>query len=120
MKKRAAQFDRQGLSPAERPARSSKFTVRADFPSMYAAIDDPYCYPGTTVLKNKLGLRSQRELDAFESEMSFERSTDSLPSGRLSYSHYRAIHRHLFQDVYAWAGKVRTVRICWQRHIQLD
>ncbi|MGM4924492.1 Fic/DOC family protein [Tardiphaga sp. 804_B3_N1_9] len=78
---------------------------------MYAAIDDPYCYPGTTVLKNKLGLRNQRQLDAFESEMSFQRSTESLPTGRLSYSHYRAIHLHLFQDVYPWAGKVRTVRI---------
>jgi cell filamentation protein len=78
---------------------------------MYAAVEDPYCYPGTTILKNKLGLKSQRELDAFESEMSFERSTEPLPAGRLSYSHYRAIHRHLFQDVYAWAGKVRTVRI---------
>jgi cell filamentation protein, protein adenylyltransferase len=94
---------------------------------MYAAIDDPYCYPGTTILKNKLGLRNQRQLDAFESEMSFERSTDSLPSGRLSYSHYRAIHQHLFQDVYAWAGKVRTVRIskgdstfCYPEHIDQE
>ena len=94
---------------------------------MYAAVEDPYCYPGTTILKNKLGLKSQRELDAFESEMSFERSTESLPSGRLSYSHYRAIHRHLFQDVYAWAGKVRTVRIskgestfCYPEHIDQE
>jgi cell filamentation protein len=94
---------------------------------MYAAVEDPYCYPGTTILKNKLGLKSQRELDAFESEMSFERSTESLPAGRLSYSHYRAIHRHLFQDVYAWAGKVRTVRIskgestfCYPEHIDQE
>ncbi|MEZ5801850.1 MAG: Fic family protein [Rhizobiaceae bacterium] len=25
-------------------------------------------------------------------------------------AHLRAIHRHLFQDVYEWAGDVRTVR----------
>lgn len=94
---------------------------------MYAAIDDPYCYPGTKILKNKLGLRSQRELDAFEAEMSFERSADSLPSGRLSYSHYRAIHRHLFQDVYGWAEKPRTIRIskrestfCYPEHIHQE
>jgi cell filamentation protein len=94
---------------------------------MYAAIDDPYCYPGTTVLINRLGLRNQRELDAFESEISLQRSTESLPSGRLSYTHYRAIHRHLFQDVYAWAGKVRTVRIskgestfCYPEHIDQE
>jgi hypothetical protein len=24
---------------------------------MYEAIDDPYCYPGTSVLKNRLNLR---------------------------------------------------------------
>jgi cell filamentation protein len=94
---------------------------------MYAAIDDPYCYPGTTILINRLGLRSQRELDAFESEISLQRSTESLPSGRLSYTHYRAIHRHLFQDVYSWAGKVRTVRIskgestfCYPEHIDQE
>ena len=46
---------------------------------MYAAVDDPYCYPGTTILKNKLGLKNLCELGAFESEMSFERSTESLP-----------------------------------------
>jgi cell filamentation protein len=94
---------------------------------MYAAIDDPYCYPGTAVLINKLGLRDQKQLDAFESEISFQRSTESLPSGRLSYTHYRAIHRHLFQDVYAWAGRVRTVRIskggstfCYPEHIDQE
>ena len=31
---------------------------------MYEAHADPYCYPGTTVLKNRLGLRSQAALDA--------------------------------------------------------
>jgi cell filamentation protein, protein adenylyltransferase len=94
---------------------------------MYAAVDDPYCYPGTTILKNKLGLKNQRELDAFESEISLQRSTESLPAGRLSYTHYRAIHRHLFQDVYSWAGKVRTVRIskgestfCYPEHIDQE
>jgi cell filamentation protein len=78
---------------------------------MYEVIQDPYCYPGTTVLKNKLGLRKQDELDKFEAEISLQRSAEPLPSGTLSYKHYCAIHRHLFQDVYTWAGKPRTVRI---------
>jgi len=77
----------------------------------YEAIDDPYCYPGTTVLKNKLGLRKQAELDKFEAEISFQRSTEPLPEGNLSFKHYCAIHKHLFQDVYTWAGKPREVRI---------
>jgi len=78
---------------------------------MYKAERDPYCYPGTTVLINRLGTRDQAQLDAFEAEMTSDRATEPLPSGGLSYSRYRAIHRHLFQDVYAWAGKIRTVRI---------
>jgi cell filamentation protein len=29
----------------------------------------------------------------------------------LDFSHYKAVHHHLFQDVYDWAGQVRIVRI---------
>lgn len=31
--------------------------------------------------------------------------------GVLDVRQYRAVHRHLFQDVYSWAGRFRTVRI---------
>ena len=36
---------------------------------MYRATDDPYCYPGTGVLKNRLNLRKQADLQAFEAEI---------------------------------------------------
>lgn len=78
---------------------------------MYDAVNDPYCYPGTTVLINKLNIRDQAALDEFEAEITANRALEPLPSGNLSYAQYRAIHRHLFQDVYDWAGQVRTVRI---------
>jgi cell filamentation protein len=78
---------------------------------MYDAVEDPYTYKGTTVLKNKLDLRSQAELDAFEAEISSARAEEPLPEGALDFAHYRAIHHHLFQDVYEWAGQPRTVRI---------
>ena len=94
---------------------------------MYADVPDPYCYPGTTILINRLGFRDQAKLDAFEAEVTAERATQALPTGRLGYGHYRAIHRHLFQDVYAWAGKIRTVRIskegstfCYPEHISRE
>lgn len=35
---------------------------------------------------------------------------EALPTGRLDADYYRAIHRHLFQDVYAWAGRDRAIR----------
>ena len=94
---------------------------------MYDSGPDPYCYPGTTVLKNRLGLRDQAALDAFEAMITAQRAEEALPTGRLGYTHYRAIHRHLFQDVFVWAGKPRTVRIakggsmfCFPEHIDAE
>jgi cell filamentation protein len=78
---------------------------------MYDAVEDPYCYPGTTVLINKLDLREQHALSEFELEISNQRATEPLPNGLFGVSHYLSIHKHLFQDVYGWAGKIRTVRI---------
>jgi cell filamentation protein len=82
---------------------------------MYDAVADEYCYSGTTVLKNKLDLRDLEELAAFEAEVSDARADEALPAGNLDFDHFRAIHRHLFQDVYDWAGEVRTVRISKDR-----
>jgi cell filamentation protein len=78
---------------------------------LYEVADEIYCYPGTSVLKNKINTRRPDILEQFEAEMTSQRSAEPMPSGRLNYAHYRAIHRHLFQDVYSWAGKPRTVRI---------
>jgi cell filamentation protein len=85
--------------------------ARPDNSADYHAIADPYCYPGSSVLKNVPDIRDQAALAAFEAVSTAQRADEPLPSGRLSVSHYRAIHRHLFQDVYPWAGRFRTVRI---------
>ena len=50
-------------------------------------------------------------LDAFETAMVAQRAAEPFPVGRISVTHYKALHRHLFQDVYRWAGRFRTVRI---------
>lgn len=91
---------------------------------MYDSISDPYCYDGTTVLQNRAELHDQAELDAFEHEAALARSDEPFPEGALDVLHYQAIHHHLFQDVYEWAGKFRTVRIskggsmfCYPEHI---
>ena len=78
---------------------------------MYDAIDDPYTYENSTVLVNKLDLRAQSELEAFEAEISSARADEPLPEGELDFAHYKAVHHHLFQDVYDWVGQNRTVRI---------
>ncbi|SFQ30530.1 cell filamentation protein [Bradyrhizobium sp. Ghvi] len=78
--------------------------------SGYDVFDDPYCYKGTSVLKNRARLRDDKTLEAFELEMSTLRAEEPLPAGRFTPTHYKRIHHHLFQDVYPWAGKYRTVR----------
>lgn len=82
---------------------------------MYDAVADDYCYPGTTVLKNKLDLRDAGELRDFEAEVSDARADEEVPGGDLDFEHFKAIHRLLFQDVYDWAGEIRKVRISKDR-----
>jgi cell filamentation protein len=93
----------------------------------YEAFEDPYCYPGAFVLKNKAGLRDAAALAAFELEMSSLRAEEPLPKGRFGPAHYCAVHRHLFGDVYTWAGRYRTVRtakggsvFCCPEHIDAE
>jgi cell filamentation protein len=50
---------------------------------MYDAINDPYTYKDSTVLVNKLDLRDQTELDAFEAEISIRLS--AAPPGQRHY-----------------------------------
>ncbi len=78
---------------------------------MYDATDDPYTYENSTVLINKLNLREQAKLDDFEAEITNARAGEPLPSGSLNFAHFCAIHHHLFQDLFDWAGIPRTVRI---------
>ncbi len=40
-----------------------------------------------------------------------DRIAEGVPKGSFDLAHLRAIHRHLFQDVYDWAGELRTVEI---------
>lgn len=76
----------------------------------YGSSADPYVYPTTTVLKNKAGIRDPEELSQFELAKFLARTRQPWPDGRLDKAHYYAFHRHLFQDIYDWAGKPRTIR----------
>ena len=68
-------------------------------------------------LENKLGLTSSADLAREEERLSkkkavelFEkRVLDNLQAGKFSTLH--AIHTYLFEDIYAFAGEIRTVNI---------
>jgi len=77
---------------------------------MLMASNDPYTYPDSDVLKNRRGIQSPEALQNFEWMRTVRRSLD-LPGFPLSARGIQAMHHHLFQDVYEWAGKFRTVNM---------
>lgn len=75
---------------------------------------DRYTYPDSEVLRNKADLRDQAALDAFEADTTAIRllQLNECPIvGAFNLAHLQAIHHHLFQDIYDWAGELRTVDI---------
>ena len=75
---------------------------------------DPYVYPGTSVLRNLRDLRDPKNLAEFEADATGRRLKElrSKPiGGSFDAKHLKAVHGHIFQDVYAWAGQFRTVNI---------
>jgi cell filamentation protein len=72
------------------------------------------CYPGTTVLINKLGIRNENVLRQAELEITQEAAAtweQSPLCNAFDFEHYKAIHRHLFHELYDWAGQIRDVDI---------
>ncbi|GGI15205.1 hypothetical protein GCM10007377_14740 [Galliscardovia ingluviei] len=75
---------------------------------------DPYLIQGTTVLRNLAGIIDSAEFDAFESTSARLRMIeffDSNPQVEPTLRGVRAIHYQLFQDVYDWAGQLRTINM---------
>ena len=84
-------------------------------------------------LENKLGLTSSADLAREEERLSKKKAVelfengvlDTLPAGK--FTTLQAIHKYLFEDIYDFAGKLRTVNLAkgnfrfaplciWRRH----
>ena len=79
----------------------------------YDTGNDHYCYPGTSVLKNKLGITDGQILEDAEREI-----TKSAMAYRIHYvgppyhlDYLKGIHAALFSELYPWAGQIRDVDI---------
>ncbi|MDE3233233.1 MAG: Fic family protein, partial [Pseudomonadota bacterium] len=82
----------------------------------------------TAVLKNKAGITNQDLLDEYEADFTAIRILELAQApveGNLDLTHLCKIHEYLFQDVYEWAGEIRSVdiirgesRFCNVRQIQ--
>ncbi len=76
--------------------------------------DNRYCYPDTKVLINKLNIKDANQLFEAEKELTSIRLRelqDSPIKGKFDFKHLKDIHKYIFQDLYSWAGQVRTVEI---------
>ncbi|MBE6748422.1 MAG: cell filamentation protein Fic [Ruminococcaceae bacterium] len=69
------------------------------------------------VLENKLGIKSAPELNEAEEKISKKKALQLFESGKLNeleagkFSSLKAIHKALFDEIYYFAGEIRTVNI---------
>lgn len=78
----------------------------------YGTGQDLYCYPGTSVLRNKFDLYEDEALQEAErmlSEIAASEIEFELPPYDLAY--WQRIHHKLFSQAYSWAGELRTIDI---------
>ena len=68
-------------------------------------------------IENKLGIESSAELAREEERISKKKAVELFESGLLNkleagtFSTLKAIHKYLFEDIYAFAGELRKVNI---------
>lgn len=73
---------------------------------------DPYLFPGLKVMCNRLGIRNAQGLEKEAYQFtSLRAATLELGPVARGLPHLCAIHRHLYQDVFDWAGQIREVDI---------
>lgn len=77
------------------------------------SLTDDY-YKGTNCLINKLNIQNKEQLAKIEASITMAKSAElerNPISDSFDFEHYKQIHKYLFEDLYEWAGKVRTVDI---------
>lgn len=75
---------------------------------------DKSYYPGTDVLVNRFEIRDAATARALEYKFAFARELELREkpiAGNFDLAHLEAIHRHLFWDMYSWAGQLRDIDI---------
>ena len=82
----------------------------------YSYLDDKgiYCYENSDVLINKFGIKDEstfRKTERFYAGIRQYELKRSPLNGKFDFDHLKAIHHYLFQDLFYWAGKTRTVAI---------
>lgn len=77
---------------------------------VYSVASSIYCYPDSSVLKNKLDIRDPALLRKVEADLSSARQAEIFRTpvvGLFTATHLCNIHRKLLGDVYSFAGHFR-------------
>lgn len=76
---------------------------------------DPYIYPNSHILINKLNIQDEQELVNVEAQLLIAGILDiHTIFDTLNFNNYtclQTIHQFLFEDLYNWAGELRTINI---------
>ncbi|KOP78370.1 fic/DOC family protein [Lysinibacillus sp. FJAT-14745] len=82
---------------------------------------DPYIYPNTNTLINKLNIRDKQQLIDVEAQLLIAEIVDiSSITHEIDFQKYESlqmIHHFLFHELYSWAGEFRTVNIFKSEHV---
>jgi len=71
-----------------------------------------FTIPGTGVFRNKLGITDPAAFAKAATESTAHRIAELQARpvrGGFDATHLQTIHRHIFQDLYDWAGELRTI-----------
>jgi cell filamentation protein len=74
-----------------------------------------YTYPQSDTVKNLFGINNYDDFERIEAAIVTARYAEIIaghgPQNQFDAGHIKALHRHLFQDIYEWAGRTRDERV---------
>jgi cell filamentation protein len=77
-------------------------------------MQDPYLYAGTETLINLFDERNEerlKEIEANFTSLRLRQLFEKPIKGKFGFPHLCRMHKFIFQDIYKWAGKIRTINI---------
>ena len=86
------------------------------------------CYENSTVLINKFDIHDPQKLDKLEQTITAINAAEielTAEFNHVNFAYYKQLHKHMFCELYTWAGETRTVnmqkkgtRFCDYREIE--
>lgn len=78
---------------------------------LYEAVNSIYCYSDSNVLVNKLDIKDNKKLATIERKLVLLKLYELRQNKQIKnfdIHHFLSIHKFLFEDIYPFAGKIRS------------